>query len=192
MSHFPITPFLEALRATGNVAESCRRVGVSTALVYQHRKSDADFDNAWALALEDATDTLEAAARQWALEGVPEPVIYQGQLTPVWEYDANGEIVMDEYDTGVQKDGQPVMGKRPRQARNADGSPKWLTVRKRDAGLLKFLLTGLRPKYGTQRTEITGKDGAPLAMIDETKRAARLAALLELAKTRKDDLSDIA
>jgi hypothetical protein len=184
------TPFLEAMQATGNVSESCRRAGISSATAYNRRREDADFAAAWDTALEDATDVLEAEARRRAVEGVHEPVIYQGQLTPIFERDADGELVMVEYDTGETRDGQPVMGKRPKQL-VIDGKPQWLTVNKRSDALLQFLLKGLRKKYGTDTHEVTGKDGAPLGEVDETKRAARIAALLELAKQRKAGVDDL-
>lgn len=183
--------FLEALRATGNVAASCRAVGTSSSSAYNLRERDADFANDWDNALEDATDTLELEARRRAVEGVEEPVVYQGQLTPVWERDADGEIVLHKYDTGVVKDGKPIMGQRPRQL-VIDGRPQWLTIRKKSDPLLMFLLKGLRKKYGTETTELTGKDGAPVA-IDSAARAARVAALLDAAKRRKAvDVEDLA
>lgn len=190
-------PFLEALRATGVVAQAARAAGVSTGQVYNLRREDADFANAWDNALEDATDALEAEARRRALTGVEEPVVYQGQLTPIFERDEAGEVVMVEYDTGAvyPKDhpeaGKPVLSRRAKQL-VIDGRPQWLTVNKRSDALLQFLLKGLRKKYGTETTEITGANGAPLAMVDETKRAARMAALIELAKQRQGDIGDLA
>lgn len=186
-----VTPFLSALRATGVVVRAANAAGISTTLAYARRKSDADFAAAWDNAMEDAIDVLEAEARRRAVEGVDEPVVYQGQLTPIYERDEHGEIVMVEYETGELKDGKPVMGRRPKQL-VIDGKPQWLTVNKKSDVLLQFLLKGLRKKYGTETHEVTGKDGAPLAMIDETKRAARVAALLELAKQRKTDVGDLA
>lgn len=171
-------PFLEALRAGGNVAAACRLVGIPSSNVYTLRNRNADFANDWDNALEDATDQLEAEARRRALQGVDEPVVYQGQLTPVWERDSAGEILL-------------VDGK-PRQLM-VNGHLQWLTLNKRSDGLLQFLLKGLRKKYGTDTTEISGPGGAPIQM-DSTARAARLAALLELAKARQahpgvDDLA---
>jgi hypothetical protein len=186
-----LDPFLTALRTTGNVAQSARAAGTHTSTVYDLRRKDADFAAAWDNALEDATDALEAEARRRALDGVNEPVVYQGQLTPLFEYDEQGKIAMEEYDTGLKKDGEPVLSSRPKQL-VIDGKPQFLTLNKRSDALLMFLLKGLRKKYGTESHEITGKDGAPLATIDETKRAARIAALLELAKNRKGNVDDLA
>lgn len=187
-----VLPFLETMRATGNVAASARVAGVSSAAPYNLRERDADFACEWDNALEDATDTLELEARRRAVEGVAEPVVYQGQLTPVWERDEHGEVVLHDFDTGqVDKAGNPIMGQRPRQL-VIDGKPQWLTVTKKSDPLLMFLLKGLRKKYGTETTELTGKDGAPVA-IDSAVRAARVAALLEQAKRRKDvNVEDLA
>lgn len=190
MSHW-IDPFLLALRTTGNVSHSARAAGIVTPQAYKLRREDADFAAAWDNALEDATDELENEARRRALQGVNEPVVYQGQLTPLYEYGDDGKMVIEEYDTGAVKDDKPVMGSRPKQL-VIDGKPQFLTLNKRSDALLMFLLKGLRKKYGTESHEITGKDGAPLATVDETKRAARVAALLELAKTRKTDVDDLA
>ena len=186
-----VHPFLEALRRTGVVVRAADAAGVSTSLAYARRKTDADFSAAWDNAMEDAIDVLESEARRRALDGIEEPVVYQGQLTPVYERDEHGQIVMEAYETGEVKDGKPVMGHRPKQL-VIDGKPQWLTINKKSDALLQFLLKGLRKKYGTETTELTGKDGAPLAMVDETKRAARLAALLEMAKQRKTDVDDLA
>lgn len=187
-----VIPFLEGLRATGNVSEACRRAGCSSAAAYNRRRTDADFDADWDNALEDSVDILELEARRRAVEGVEEPVVYQGQLTPIWERDEHGEIVLHEYDTGQVKDGKPIMGQRPRQL-VIDGKPQWLTIRKKSDPLLMFLLKGLRKKYGTETTELTGAGGGPVA-IDSAARAARVAALLEAAKHRKasNDVEDLA
>lgn len=167
-----VKPFLDHLRTSCNVAGSCRAVGVSSTAVYALRDKDADFAAAWDDALEDAYDYLEAEARRRAFEGVEEPVVYQGQLTPVWERNPDGTFVKDD-------DGNLV------QARNPDGSSKFLTVRKYSDGLAQFLLKGYRRRKFGEKLELTGKDGGPVA-IDETARAARVAQLMALAKQRKD------
>lgn len=52
----------------------------------------------------------------------------------------------------------------------------------------RWLAERMAPKrYGVkQGLELTGKDGAPLAVVDETAKAARVAQLLALAQQRKD------
>lgn len=192
-------PFLNALREHGVVAQACRDAGVTSSVVYNRRREDADFAAAWDNALEDACDALELEARRRAVQGVEEPVVHQGQLTPVWERDENGEIVYDVAQVPVWvpgKDGEPgewvdMPERRMRQARNPDGSLKWLTVRKPSDSLLMFVLKGRRREvFGTERTELTGRDGAPLQVADATKRTARMAALLALATRRKDSNVD--
>lgn len=167
-------PFCDDLRVTGVLAQSARRVGAPYSSVTQLRATNADAAAEITDALEEATDALEAEARRRALEGVNEPVVYQGQLTPVWEYDPDGSISLDL-----------VTGK-PIQARNPDGSPKWLTINKRSDALLMFQLKGLRRRVYGDKQEITGADGGALALVDDTKKAARVAALIALAQTRKD------
>jgi hypothetical protein len=173
-----VVPFLEALRDGGNVSAAARACSITTGTAYGLRQRNADFANDWDNALEDATDTLEAEARRRALQGVEEPVVYQGQLTPLWERDEAGQVVVVE---GHPK--QLVI----------NGHPQWLTVNKRSDGLLQFLLKGLRKKYGTDTTEISGPGGAPIQM-DGTARAARLSALLELARARQttNNVDDLA
>lgn len=142
-------PFLEALRATGIVARACRAVGVGHGTVYALRRRDGDFAAAWDDALEESYDTLEAEARRRATEGVAEPIVHQGQFSPVWERDEAGQILLNEQ-------GNPI------QALNEDGTPKVLTKRVYSDQLLQFLLKGYRKKFGTERTELTGADGGPV------------------------------
>lgn len=169
-----IGPFLQALAGGSTVSEAAQHAGVSSSAAYARRRDDDDFRAAWEEALEDSADVLEAEARRRAIHGVEEPVVYQGQLTPIWERDpVTGEVVMDE-----------ASGK-PRQARNHDGSLKWLTIRKPSDSLLAMLLKGRRKNVFADRTELAGVPGQPV-VVDETVRSARLAALLAAAAERKD------
>ncbi len=67
--------FLIQLADTGNVAEACRRVGLTTTSAYRLRQRNAAFSRAWDTALEGATRELEAAAFERAIHGVPRPVV---------------------------------------------------------------------------------------------------------------------
>ena len=165
--------FLRALAECGVQREAARVAGVSTAAVVARRKSDPDFEELFLQALEDSVDLLDNAVRSRALHGVEEPVVYQGQLTPVFERDADGEVVVD------------VATGRPVQAKNADGSPKWLTITKYSDSLAMFVLKGNRRRLYGDKTEIGNIDGKPL-VIDETKKVSRIAALMAMAKDRKD------
>lgn len=167
-----VAPFLDHLKTSCNVAASCRAVGISYSAAYALRDKDADFAAAWDDALEESYDHLEAEARRRAFDGVEEPVVYQGRLTPVWEVGPDGKPLEDDNGKWVQQ-------------RNADGSLRYLTVRKYSDGLAQFLLKGYRRRKFGEKLELTGKDGGPVA-IDETARAARVAQLMALAKQRKD------
>lgn len=168
-----VSSFLEHLAANGNTSRSARLAGVTSTVVYAKRKTDADFDAACASALEDATDCLDYEVRRRGLEGVEEPVVYQGQLTPLFKYNEDGEVEFDEFT------GKPV------RLKDEAGQPKWLTIRKYSDTCLLFQLKGLRRRVYGDKTEISGVDGGPIQM-DEPKRISRLAALLGMAKDRKD------
>lgn len=180
-------PFLTALAATGIVARAARAAGIESGAAYKLRQSDADFAAAWDEALEDAADTLEAEARRRAVEGVAEPVVYQGQLTPVWETDERGQPLLESYYT---PDGKPAQ--RPVQKVDANGRPVWLTITRYSDPLLALLLKGRRKKVFAERTELTGADGGPMETrdMDRTARAARIAALMAVAGKRKSDQDD--
>lgn len=186
-----VSPFLEQLTATGNVSASARSVGVSSTNVYALRKSDGDFAAAWDQALEDASDDLEAEARRRAIKGVEEPVVYQGQLTPVWARHPDGSPVLETYTVSGPKDKDgnftEVEQQRPVQALDPDGRPLWLTVTKYSDPLLALLLKGRRKKVFADRTELTGADGGEVKLVDSTARAARVAHLMAIAAKRKRD-----
>lgn len=187
-----IAPFLQALASGCTVSEAAKHAGVSTSVVYSRKQNDDDFRAAYEQAMEDSADVLEAEARRRAIDGVEEPVVYQGQLTPIWERDENGEVVMETRlvtETAKDADGKTVERdvpqRFPRQARNKDGSLKWLTIRKPSDALLALLLKGRRKNVFSDRTELAGVPGQPV-VVDETVRSARIAALLAAAKLRSD------
>lgn len=61
--------FLETLRATCNVRESARSVGLTHASAYELRKRDRDFARAWAEARDEAYAELEMMLLRHALFG---------------------------------------------------------------------------------------------------------------------------
>lgn len=197
MSHPWLHPFLAALRLTGIVSRACASAGVTTATVYGLRRKDADFAAAWDDALETAVDKLEAEAWRRAHDGVEEPIVYQGQLTPLWERDELGQVIEDtviRVVTNEKGEREERAHQVPRQQMDEQGNPKFLTVRKHSDALLQFLLKGHRKRFATDRTELTGADGAPLQLSD-TEREARLQQILAAARQRKqaaEDFSDLA
>lgn len=183
-----VHPFLINLERTGNIAGSARLAGVTSGAAYTLRKVDADFLAAWDLAIEDHTDRCEAELTRRAF-GYEEPVVYQGQLTPVWARDANGEVITEAYSV-MGADGQEGTAHRAVQARDESGNLCWLTVTKFSDTLLLARVKAYRKRYSTERTELTGADGGAVATTS-TERAARVAHLLDLARRRQGDASDL-
>jgi AcrR family transcriptional regulator len=100
------TTFIDALHATGSVAQSARAAGVSVRTAYRHRKQNALFQAAWIEALgaeaaesesadpppgdpppwppADIVEALEREAWRRAVEGYDYPVTYGGQITETY------------------------------------------------------------------------------------------------------------
>ena len=70
--------FLKRLADWPNVAEACRTAGISRMTAYRARRSNPDFAQRWAEAIEEGFGRLEDRAVQLATEGWSEPVFYQG------------------------------------------------------------------------------------------------------------------
>ena len=188
-----IQPYLQAVASGCTHSEACEhaRCGLSTPA--NRASTDVDFKAAWDEAKEASADLLEREARRRAIDGVEEPVVYQGKLTPVFEYHSDGSAVMEPYEFEHidQSTGEITIktAQRQRQARNPDGSLKWLTIRKPSDALLAMLLKGRRAAvFGTDRQEISGPNGGPIESLshDPDKRAQRLAALVRRAEARRD------
>ena len=71
--------FLKALTSTGSVTLAAKRAGLSVEVLDGLRESDTDFAERWRQAEALAIIALEMEARRRAVEGVEEPVFYQGQ-----------------------------------------------------------------------------------------------------------------
>ena len=70
--------FFEHFRITGNLTESAELAEVGRALVYYHLERYDDFKTQFENAEQESHDSLEREAYRRALEGVEEPVFYQG------------------------------------------------------------------------------------------------------------------
>ena len=64
-----IPVFLGSLRSHGVVRLACQQAQIERGTAYKMREADAKFANSWDEAIEEATDTLVAVARQRALNG---------------------------------------------------------------------------------------------------------------------------
>lgn len=71
--------FLGHVMQTGNLTVSARKVGVHLHSIYQAAKFNPRFKEALALAKAEAVANLEEEARRRAMDGVEEPVFYQGE-----------------------------------------------------------------------------------------------------------------
>lgn len=107
--------FLAHLRATANVRGACETAGVARSVAYARKAGDGAFAAAWAEALEDAVDELEAAARARALASSDTLVIFllKSHRPSVYreriEVDAKNRLVIEEEVVG----GDPPQGPAP-------------------------------------------------------------------------------
>lgn len=173
--------FLEALRNVPVIGRACDAVGINRSTAWRAREADQTFAKDWDDALQDGIDRAEAAAFHRAVDGFEEPVIDKGRMAYRYE---RYTITHQHAESGEQ-----VEEEKWRMVLDEHGQPIPLTVRKHSDALLAKILSAKKPEYRTERTEVTGADGAPL--MDSTARAARVAGLLALAKQRKDH-SDLA
>ena len=73
--------FVRHLADCGNVRAAALAVGFAPPSLYDHRRRDAVFAEAWDRAIETAMDTvLEPEAIRRAVDGVEKPVYHQGQV----------------------------------------------------------------------------------------------------------------
>jgi hypothetical protein len=73
------TAFLAAFAETGTVTHGAKSSGISRQTHYNWL-TDAGYSERFSDAQEQATDNLEREARRRAVEGVEEPVYYQGEV----------------------------------------------------------------------------------------------------------------
>ena len=162
-------PFLAALREYPVFGFACEAVGIDRSTMWRHRDKDPEFADACEQAMEAGIDKAEKEAFRRGVHGWHEPVIDKGRLA--WAYQRKvDEDGVESYSPVLDDNGQPVP----------------LTVKKHSDSLLQFVLKGRRRSTYGDKTELTGANGGPVTVLDETQKAARVAALLELAKTRKD------
>lgn len=139
--------FLSAYGKTGNISHSCKYAAINRQTFYDWRDNDAIFAAHLAEAEHDADNTLEYAAYDRAVSGVPSFVVSQGKIVY--------EEVPDLYDDGtpkLDKYGNPAMKR---------GKP--LIERKYSDSLLTTLLKSRMPqKYNRQQLEVSGPDGKPI------------------------------
>lgn len=78
--------FLRAFAVRGVMRDGCKAAGVNYNTVHNHwRKTDPWFERMLLEATMECKDNLEAEAYRRAVEGVDEPVVYQGMVTTVFD-----------------------------------------------------------------------------------------------------------
>jgi hypothetical protein len=110
------------------VVAAAKAAGVAHTVHYKWLKGP-DYKAAFELAREEAIGILESEAHKRAVEGVEEPVIWQGKLC--------FEPLRDPKTGAVKRDskGQPLLSTTP------------LTMRRKSDALLMFVLKKLDPSY---------------------------------------------
>lgn len=165
--------FLAALADVPIVANAAKLARIDYRQVWRVRESDAEFAQAWDDAMEQGIDRAEQEAFRRAVVGFEEPVIDKGRLAY-------------RYERYVDEEGKEQY----RQLLDENGQPVPLTVRKHSDALLALVLKGRRKKVYADRTELTGAEGGPVNMNDETARSARVAQLMATAQQRKQAQAD--
>ncbi len=70
--------FLAAVAEVGNITEAAKVAGVNRKDHYRWLQKDPSYPELFEAAMQEAADLMEAEARRRAVEGVDEPVFYQG------------------------------------------------------------------------------------------------------------------
>lgn len=166
-----LTAFCAALAETGIVGRACAAVGIARQTAYEWRNENMDFAARWDNALRIGITALEDEAHRRGFEGVPEPVVHQGQFSHEWvaARDEMGDIIRNE-------DGSPKMV----PMLDEEGRPVPKTIRKYSDTLAIFLLKAHNPeKYrDNSKVEIGGSLELRTMSDDEIdEELARLTAL---------------
>lgn len=171
--------FLAAIAETGSITEAAALVKINRSIHYDWKKLDPEYPARFAEAMAKGDDALEDEVTARAKTGVFAPTIFQGrfsypqELYPV--YPQESYEVAPAVPAGDWKDLNPapgvpavwgfrdVPGSVPEmKLRDIPGSSPIGTWVKSDA-LLMFRQRGRFAKYRQNFTEVTGKDGGPIA-----------------------------
>jgi hypothetical protein len=175
--------FLNTLAETGQVKKACDAVGISTPTAYRYRQRNSAFAAQWQEAVSAAVEVIESEVIRRSIFGHDEPLVYQGQFVPEIDYDAIDPDTNEKYPPALA----PVK-------RDSSGAPIYATTKKYSDSLAALVLRAHSPKYRDQsRLELTGANGGPVEVntqMNATAAAARIAALLAVAKKRAEGRAD--
>lgn len=124
---------IKAMASGATVTEAAALAGKDRATIYRHLESNEQFKKDFDDATEQGTDVLEAEATRRAVNGVDEPVIYQGQVTFI----------------GIDKDGNSCDPSAPIAVKHVP-----LTIRKPSDTLMIFMLKARRPNKFRDNSKI--------------------------------------
>jgi hypothetical protein len=96
--------FLRAFASRGVMRDGCVAAGVTYSLVHTHwRRTDPWFEAMLNEALLESKDVLEAEAYRRAVQGIDEPVIFQGMVTTIIDGETGREktLTVKKYSDGL-------------------------------------------------------------------------------------------
>lgn len=148
--------FIAALAESGIVAKACEAVDIARRTAYEWREEHPAFAEAWDKALKIGITALEDEAARRAFLGTDKPLVHQGQKTPEFERDANGEIVYYERVVEIKVDGVTVerVEKVPKFKRDAKGGIVYQTMKEYSDTLAIFLLKAHAPEKYRENVHI--------------------------------------
>jgi hypothetical protein len=167
--------FLKAYIACADLTRAAAAVKIDRGQHYEWLKSDAKYAALFEAAKEQAAQTLEDDAVHWARVGTFEQYTYQGrpqfaQRERVKCRLPDGrEVYKDEF----RLEELAAMEIQSERTVTEDDPRRPLGQFRRSEGLMGRLLSAFMPKRYAARTEITGKDGAPLEIITRLEAARR-------------------
>jgi hypothetical protein len=152
--------FLKALAITGSIMEAAAAAKIDRSAHYEWMKADPAYPARFAEAKARGEDALEDEATLRAMRGVFEPNVYQGRFRyPQEQYEVSPAVPAGDWKDEPRIEAKAaVMG-----WRDVPGAPPLGVWRKSDY-LLAMRMRGSFAKYRQNFTEITGKDGGPIAV----------------------------
>lgn len=81
--------FLDKLATCGLIAKSAWAMGASYRTIEEHRKRDPEFKAEFEQAMALYRDRIEKAVGDRAIDGIAEPIVYQGQI----QKDEKGNVI---------------------------------------------------------------------------------------------------
>lgn len=168
------TLFLAAYVKYPNLTRAAKTCGIDRSNHYQWSRDDPEYPARYAQARIEAGQTVLDRAVDWVMEGIEEPIIYQGQFQykqkPVTLCLLPDGREIDE--KKLPKDVGEVRIKSRRIVFVPFGKP--LKVRRMPEGTMLRLLGGFLPEmFRASKVELTGKDGGPIEIVERLNAARK-------------------